>query len=674
MRTSHPSEAAQRERRPAPADDVWRQIEELVEEVAQLAQSEVAEQDFYSAILDRVVRAGACLAGAVWRVDGQAQPTIVSQNNWDATGLHSAAEDRSKHGQAIAAVCRKPGVVSLAPQSGSGGRIHNATSMHVLAHSVFLDGDAIRTVELFLASDLSPDTHAGIGEVLQAMCELASDYHRDLRYRELGNQQEIWQRVERYAECVHAGIELDPTVYAIVNEGRRLAQCDRTTLVVRRGNRWEAMAISGIDSVDRRAEAVRHLEHLARQVAAIEESVWYEGNLDELPPQIIEPIETCVDESNAKQLVAIPLCPALSPEADKRSDRPFGVLILEGFTPNESRESYAPRVEAVTRHGGSALANALEVDRLPFRRLLKTLAWASTSSRLVKFAAAAVAVAIVTAAALLIQVPFSIECKGELQPAVRRRVFAPFDGRVTELKVSHGDQVAAGQELALIASDSLILEHTQVLGQIETTAEQLNAIEAARLDANPTTADQRDEFARLAADEQRLQKDLDNLREQQTLLKQQIERQTIRSPIAGRVLTWEVAEQLTGRPVQRGQALMTVADTDGAWVAEVQVQDRDVSCVRAIEQEHQTAPEVSFVLATHSETTYDGQVERMSMVSEPDAERGLCATAIVKFDEQQVPNLRPGGGVRAEIHCGKRSLGYVWLRDFIDALRRWFFI
>ena len=57
---------------PAPrsvADDAWRQIETLVEGLTRLAQSPVAEGEFYPALPNAAVRAGAARGGVVWSVE-----------------------------------------------------------------------------------------------------------------------------------------------------------------------------------------------------------------------------------------------------------------------------------------------------------------------------------------------------------------------------------------------------------------------------------------------------------------------------------------------------------------------------------------------------------------------------------------------------------------------------
>jgi hypothetical protein len=42
---------------------------------------------------------------------------------------------------------------------------------------------------------------------------------------------------------------------------------------------------------------------------------------------------------------------------------------------------------------------------------------------------------------------------------------------------------------------------------------------------------------------------------------------------------------------------------------------------------------------------------------------------VVTFDRNDVPQLRPGATAIPRIHCGRHSIGYVWLHDLIDTIR-----
>ena len=49
-----------------------------------------------------------------------------------------------------------------------------------------------------------------------------------------------------------------------------------------------------------------------------------------------------------------------------------------------------------------------------------------------------------------------------------------------------------------------------------------------------------------------------------------------------------------------------------------------------------------------------------------------AAEAVVAVDGPLPAAARAGGHVSARIHCGRRSVGYVWLHDLIDFARTTF--
>jgi hypothetical protein len=63
------------------------EIRVLVQEIAQLAQSEVPAAEFSSAFLTRVVSALASAGGAIWTIDSQGAPELAYQIKLADSGL-----------------------------------------------------------------------------------------------------------------------------------------------------------------------------------------------------------------------------------------------------------------------------------------------------------------------------------------------------------------------------------------------------------------------------------------------------------------------------------------------------------------------------------------------------------------------------------------------------------
>jgi multidrug efflux pump subunit AcrA (membrane-fusion protein) len=282
--------------------------------------------------------------------------------------------------------------------------------------------------------------------------------------------------------------------------------------------------------------------------------------------------------------------------------------------------------------------------------------------------------AAVAAALVCVPADFRVSCRGQLKPQRERRIFAPRDGRIEQLQAGHGDSVAAGQLLATLQSSELDLECARLLGETQTTREQLDAVRTARLSANPLTVQQRDEYAKQTAEEERLKRLVTSLQEQNRLLERERDALQVRSPIAGQVLTWDLTDALQQRPVKRGQRLMTVADTNGPWILELEIADRDAGYILQARRQLGRDLSVVFVLATEPDRTYAGRLAHVAQISEPDDHQQLSVAAVADIDAAAIPQRRAGAGVVARIDCGRRSLGYVWLHDLIQAVRTWLFV
>ena len=145
----------------------------------------------------------------------------------------------------------------------------------------------------------------------------------------------------------------------------------------------------------------------------------------------------------------------------------------------------------------------------------------------------------------------------------------------------------------------------------------------------------------------------------------------VSSPIDGEVVTWDLRQLLESRPVARGQALMSVADLAGPWGLEIRVPDDRVAYVLDAARQGGEDLDVSFVLAAAAGAKLRGKLESLGHRTEVSETEAAFLPATVHVDRGELPELVPGATVTAKIHCGRRSLGYVWLHDLIEAVHKW---
>ena len=136
-------------------------------------------------------------------------------------------------------------------------------------------------------------------------------------------------------------------------------------------------------------------------------------------------------------------------------------------------------------------------------------------------------------------------------------------GWSTDIRVQHGQHVAADQLLATLRRPQLDFEFKQVLGELQTSRKRLAAMEAERVQTPRDNDEQRRQYGLLAAQGEELRELIRSLEAQHEILQQKQKDLEVRSPMAGEILTWNVEQLLSARPVDRGQALMTVGDLSG---------------------------------------------------------------------------------------------------------------
>jgi multidrug efflux pump subunit AcrA (membrane-fusion protein) len=442
---------------------------------------------------------------------------------------------------------------------------------------------------------------------------------------------------------------------------------------VRRGRTLRLLAVSGLETVDRRANVVRGLEHLTNAVVAAGEPLWYAGEAAQLPPQIAVPLHAWHDASHARSLAIVPLTSAAAGASADGRQPAIAALIVERFGGERPDEAFREMVATVSRQAELSLSNALEHESFPFFRLLSTLhgaRWFIEARRLPKTALAALA--FFAAMALLAFVPadFEIEGRGLLQPRDRRNVFARSDGIVSEIRINDPPDCREGDVLVVMTKSQLDFESTRVLGEMQTARKRLDSAQASRLKMTPQTAADREKYNLLAAEEEEVRESLKSLEQQLEILNAQRDELVVRSPLTGSVITWNVRQLLEARPIQKGQILMQVADLRGSWVLEVEVPDDRIGHVLAARDRSRPDLEVSFMLATEPGIAYQGKIEKVAMSTDVRPPEKANVLVTVSIDRDQIPRLRPGATAVSRIQCGRRSIGYVWFHSLWETIQK----
>jgi biotin carboxyl carrier protein len=652
------------------------QIRGLVGEISQLAKSDLAPEEFYSAFLQRVVQALAAVGGAVWTLGEGKRPQLAYQINLSDKLLDIESEDAQKHFRLLDYIIASNNGTLVPPLSGAGDERMggNPTRQLLVIQPLGHDQQVEGLIEIFQRPDTQPATQRGYLTFLQQMCALASEWFKNRQLRQFSDRHSLWSQADQFARVVHESLETRTTAYTIANEGRRLLGCDRVSIALMKGKNCYIESVSGQDTMDNRSNVVTLLGKLATRVVASGEPLWYAGTTEDMPPQIEQAIEDYVDQSYTKSLGVIPL---RKPNPDESAAQPsgeagesdaahtgeiIGALIIEQIESDIPREILAPRLDLVYEHSSRALANAIDHNSLflmPVWRALGQASWVVQARTLPKTIAITVLVVALLVASVVVPWDFDMRAKGALQPVNRREVYVPEDNsRVVNVLVDNGAVVKPGDPLIELENDTITLQLTQVDGELAASQEELAALRQRLTDAKMQyTVQERERdqapFARVRVQGTSLKKRLDILKHRQEGL-------IVRSPIAGRVVTWDAKKNLLGRPVGIGQSLLTVAADDTDWELELQMPERRVKhLVSYREKMKRNDPnadlKVDYILMTDPGTYHQGIVTDVHGTAEPNEEKGNMVRIKVKTLDK-VDNPRPGATVTADVHCGKAPI------------------
>ncbi len=654
---------------PELVEQTKQQIRNLVREIAQISKSEVAPADFYDAVLSRIVSALAAVGGAVWTVTETGQLNLEYQINLRETRLAENEEDQIRHSRLLRRVLTTGEGVLAPPQSGSGNAEEggNPTDLLLVMGPLKTANETAGVLEVFQRPGSSPTVQRGYLRFLMQMCELASEYLKSRKLQHFTDRQALWAQLENFTRLVHKGLDTRSTAYTIANEGRRLIECDRVSVAINRGRKCTIEAVSGQDTFDKRSNTIALLGRLANAVVATGETVWYTGDTSMMAPQVEEAVQEYVDECHSKAVAVMPLKAPHDATNPLEQPRVLGALIIEQIEDSRPRDGLTQRIEVVSDHSSIALANAMEHNELflmPVWRAIGKSKWVIEARQLPYTVAISITTIVVLLILFLWPADFELSGKGKLQPANKAEIFAGESGKVYEVRVHHLDKVKKGDVLAVMRNSELENKLTAARGNYQRAREQLAAISSVlNKDKKMSPAEQ----TKMQGEKNQHLEELKSFASQVELLEEDKKNLTVRSPIDGQVVTWQVFDQLIGRPVEKGQVLMQLIEPQGDWEVEVQMPEDRMGYINDAQAAMGDALRVKYITATNPGTTHLGTVKEIHRTAEVRGEEGNTVLIRVAIDKSDLgKDLRPGATVTAKVYCGRASIGYTWFHDLIS--------
>lgn len=669
---------------PETVEQTKQQIRSLINEIVELSRSDQSSEEYFPAVLKRIVEALAAVGGAIWLIDPENQLRLSYQINVNQNLLEANNEDALRHARLLTRLCGRGQSELVPPNSmlGEDQNEGNPTRFLLVVAPLSNGKQTTGLLEIFQRPDSAPNIQRGYQRFLEQMAGHIGDWFKTHALRQVSDRQEMWKQADHFARLVHDNLDLRDTAFTIANEGRQLIGCDRVSLAIMKGRSCKVQAISGQDTIENRSNIVTSLNKLATRVVRAGESLWYDGSTADLPPQLEEAIEDYVDMSHGRSLAILPIRrPEKVVEGDVQSKETvqreditareiIGALIIEQIESQVPGDVLKSRCDLVYEHTARALNNAMSHNDLflmPLWRFLGRAMWLFKGSAFPKTMTVLTLATLGLLAMFLVKINLDLEATGSLQPVVQRQVFAHVDGEVEEVFIDHGDKVAKDQVLVRMRNRELDIEIANLEGQYQETT---STIETLNYQVSRGGKDlDRSEYLRLSGQFKEAQKRLETLNAQLQLQYLNREKLEVKSPIDGTVMTWDLKKNLRARPVAKGQVMVTIADPTGDFELELLMPEKNMKYIdNAIKDSDSGALPVEYILATDSSKKLYGKLTRDGIHerAELDQTEGAVVKLRVKPDSMEGVSHRTGARVTADVTCGKANAAFVWFHEVVE--------
>jgi multidrug resistance efflux pump len=557
------------------------------------------------------------LAGA-----GLSQPQTVAE--WPASGGMTAPLSAAAH----AAVERSRPVV-VAPTVALPDSKHN----RVISLPLRQGERTLGAVALAIQADSTAQVEALFKELTLASANVGQSLGGSVGNAASGEGDAA--RVLQLQDTLLRHSTLQEGALAMVSELAQMLGCDRVSIGVAQPHKpLEVLAVS--DSAEFKAEQ----ELLRLMAAAMQEAVDQSARVV-FPALTADPPQVVLAHAELHTRSGMTLASVALAQAQE----PTGALLAEW----RSTAPPSPEQLALLDSLGCVLGPLLGLSRRAERT------WRARSAQALRQAAErmtqrndplpkvlAVLLLLAAGAALWLPVTYRLAAPAHIEGAVQRVLAAPIDGFLQKSHVRPGDTVRAGDVLVELADQDLLLEQRKWQGVL---SQHENGFAAALARAD------RSQFVITQGKAGEAQAQLD-------LVRQQLARTKLLAPIDGVVIKGDLSQTL-GAPVQRGEALLTLAPAE-RYRLMLDVDERDVAAV-------QPGQKGQLALASLPGEALAFVVERVTPVANVREGRNTFEVQARLLDPASV--LRPGLQGVAKIEAGQQPAAWIWSHRGLDWLR-----
>jgi multidrug efflux pump subunit AcrA (membrane-fusion protein) len=665
--------------------EVRDKIIQLAREIEEHSRSNMPPKEFFDEFLKRVVGAVGARAGVVWLRNDANRLELLHEIGLGNTGFHENPDAMSVNQQFLTEVLSNGQACTYHPAETS--EQLPTEDMLVLA-ALQKNKEVVGVVQIFQRHDTPAQARPGFLQFVEQMTGYACRY-LDNQGNEDANSSltvsKIAEDFEQFVLQLHKSLDVKEVSFTAANDGRLLVGCDRLSVAVLDGRKTVIRAISGQDSVNQRANLVRKMTKLASHVIRTNEKMEYTGKVDHLAPKVERALADFVQESGSRMVTVIPIFkPDPVIEKEDSNGRPkekvrkaVGGIIIEQVAESQPKAGVLEKGELISDHVGASVYNAKQYNRLflmPLWRGLGKIFGFLEGRNGVKAALVVLLLASVVAAMVMVPWDYRVEGQGKMMPVPQKDVFVPWDGEVTKILVVSGQHVEVGDDLLLIKNPDLKSQRTAAYGELNSkdALRRTIQLELGR-NARSTEPNKRNE---LEGQLKQTREEMDSLTEQIAILDERIASLNVKAPISGVIATFQLKQLLLNRPVRRGEVLLEIKNVDKEWQLELDVEEKRMGhFLDAVKANKNEALPVEFVLATDSESKFQGTISKVSTRANSSQEAGSIVMVFCEFDKTDLPRQpRIGAEVRAKINCGQKSLGYVLFGDVVEFVQKYFWL
>jgi len=519
------------------ANQVQEQIRIALSEFEQAASSTRPPAEVLPRTVSVLVETAGALAGVVWMPDAEGKKIHPVAKAGSADSLVFTGEGAPR--EAVMEVTRQALAQKKVTAIGPGQQTFEQTPLHNTSQfyaPIEGAGKVLGIIHLIGPSELDPKLYREFGAFTQRAAQALGNF-LSRRQSQLAEQDKASHAAMlRVIHQLLAAREPQALIADLANLSRPLLEAHRVS-VVGFWKRKPQVAFSDVVEPNRRAVIVQAVELLAEETRHREMPLSFTRDQDlHGEDELLNPVlEELFGLSNAQAVAMTPV---------EHDGEIVAVMVVEYDTP-EAAAQRAPTQQELSHQAGPILTQAVLWDRRPLRRTADAIEAVKRRpiASSIKVAAAIALLAAVVIGLLFVPVSIPVKVEGRLEPAQLAAITAPLAGYVDEVLVNTSQRVAEGDVILRFDDTDLQLEHAEVIKSID---QERVAMEAARARGERVEVRR----AELRMEQNRIQK---------RLLERQIERATIRAPLAGIVLT-ERPDRLEGKTVAKGDALFELGD------------------------------------------------------------------------------------------------------------------